>query len=161
MNALEMTLGIAIAIIIIAVAIYFIWRQRWTLHNVRTDPKMPLEQRGYLARQSMRRLFGSFVLILLAFMLVGSLFLDYAPLREPFENLPAADKEVAKEAFRFVSIYWMTLLMLVMAVLALAVFDLWATARHGRRQAKQLLQEHQEALEAELTEYRHRRAEMN
>lgn len=161
MNTFEITLGISIAGIIFAVAVYFIWRQRQTLQNVRTDPKLPLDQRRYLARQCMRRLFGSFIMILLASMLMGSLFLDYDPLGEPLEKLPLADQDAAKEVLRLVSIYWMTLLMLVMAVLALAVFDLWATARHGRRQAKQLLLEHQEALEAELTEYRHRRAEMN
>ena len=55
----------------------------------------------------------------------------------------------------------MTLLLLVMAVMALAIFDLWATARYSVRLQKQLVQEHQEALEAELAEHRHRQAEMN
>ena len=156
-----MTLGIAIALIILAVAAYFIWMQWRTLHVVRTDPKMPADQRRYLVRQCMRRLFGSIVLILLAALLMGSLFLPYNPSLEPLEKLPPEEQELAKGTFRFVISYWITLLMLVMVVMALAVFDLWATARHGMRQQKQLLQEHQEALEAELTEHRHRRAEMN
>jgi hypothetical protein len=49
----------------------------------------------------------------------------------------------------------------VMATLALAVFDLWATARHGVQQQKRLLLEHQEMLAAELEELRHRQSEMN
>jgi heme/copper-type cytochrome/quinol oxidase subunit 2 len=156
-----MTAAIVIAIIMIGTAAYFIWRQRLTLRTLRADAHVPLDQRRYLLKQCQRRLFGSVVLILLAFMMIGSLFLDYQLLGNPLENVPPAEQEAAKQSFRFISIYWMTFLLLLMAVLALAVFDLWATARHGVRQQKQLLQEHQEMLESELEEHRHRQAEMN
>ena len=96
--------------------------------------------------------FGSLVLVLLAVMLFGSLFLDYEPFRMPAEELPQAEQQADKQATRFLVIYWMALLLLVMAVLALAVFDLWATVRHGVQQQKQLFQDHQEMLEAELEE---------
>jgi len=82
-------------------------------------------------------------------------------LRKPVDELAQAEQEADKQATRFLIIYWMALLLLVMAVLALAVFDLWATVRHGVQQQKQLFQEHQEMLEAELEEHRHRQSEMN
>ena len=161
MDALEFTVGILIAIVLIATAAYFTHRQRVTLQLLRIDPSIPADQRRYLFKQCWRRLFGSLLLFLLAGMLLGSLFLDYDLVRKPFDELPLAEQEAAKLAFRLISIYWMTLLLLVLAVLALAVFDLWATARHSVQLQKQLLQEHQEMLAAELAEHRHRQAEMN
>ena len=118
---------------------------------------MPAEQRAYLWRQFQRRLVGSILLILLAGLLVGSLFLDFEPLRKPIEQVPAAKQEAAKQAFRVVSIYWMTFLMLLLVMLAIAVFDFWDTARFGVQQQKLLFLQHQEMLEAELTENKHRR----
>jgi hypothetical protein len=153
---LEITVAILIAAILVAVAVYFIVRQKQTLRTIRSDADMPAEQRAYLWRQFQRRLVGSILLILLAGLLVGSLFLDYEPLRKPIEQVPAAEQEAAKQAFRIVSIYWMTFLMLLLVMLAIAVFDFWDTARFGVQQQKLLFQQHQEMLEAELAEHKHR-----
>ena len=156
-----MAMGILIVILMIAVAAYFTWRQGLTLQVLRLDSKLSRAHRRYLVKQYWRRLFGSLVLVVLAVMLFGSLFLDYEPLRKPVDELAQAEQEADKQATRFLIIYWMALLLLVMAVLALAVFDLWATVRHGVQQQKQLFQEHQELLEAELEEHRHRQSELN
>ncbi len=122
---------------------------------------MPAEQRAYLWRQFRRRLVGSILLILLAGMLVGSLFLDYDPLRQPIEQLPLEQQEAAKQAFRVVSIYWMSFLMLLLVLLAIAVFDFWDTARFGVQQQKLLFQQHQELLAAELAEHKNRQSHSN
>jgi uncharacterized membrane protein YjgN (DUF898 family) len=161
LDALATTVGSFIAVVMIAAAVCFTWRQGLTLQILRLDSKIPHGQRTYLFKQCWRRLFGSFVLAVLAVMLFGSLFLDYEPHRKAMDELPQAEQEAAKQAFQFITLYWMALLLLVMTVLALAVFDLWATARHGVQQQKQLFQEHQEMLEAELEEHRHRRSGMN
>ena len=161
MDAQATTVGSLIAVVMLAVAAYFTWRQRTTLQTLRVDSKISPAQRRFLFKQCWRRLFGSFVLAVLAVMLIGSLFLDYEPHRQPLNDLPQAEQEAAKQAFRFIILYWMAVLLLVMTVLALAVFDLWATARHGVQQQKQLFLEHQELLEAELEEHRQRRSEMN
>ena len=87
---------------------------------------------------------------LLAAMLIGSVFLDYDPLRMSPDDVPQVDRETAKQAVRFLSFYMMTMLLLLMVILTLAVFDFWATARNSIRLQKQLLHEHQEMLEAEL-----------
>jgi hypothetical protein len=161
LDALATTVGSVIAVVMIAAAAYFTWRQGLTLQILRLDSRISGAQRRYLFKQSWRRLLGSFVLAVLAFMLFGSLFLDYEPHRKGVDELPQAEQEAAKQAFRFIILYWMALLLLVMTLLALAVFDLWATARHGVQQQKQLFKEHQEMLEAELEEHRHRQSEMN
>jgi hypothetical protein len=160
-NPLEMTVAMLIAAMLVAVAAFFIVRQQQTLRTVRADAGMDAEQRRYLLRQSQRRLFGSFLLFLLAGMLVGSLFLDYEPLHKPIEQVQPELQEAAKQAFRVLSLYWMAFLMLLLAVMALAVFDFWATARFSVQQQKLLFQQHQEMLEAELTEHKYRQNDSN
>jgi uncharacterized protein HemX len=161
LDTLEMTVAMLIAAVLVAVAAFFIARQQQTLRTLRADAAMPAEQRTYLLRQSQRRVFGSILLFLLAGMLVGSLFLDYEPLRKPIEQIPVWQQEAAKQAFRVFSIYWMVFLMLLLAVMALAVFDFWATARYSVQQQKLLFQQHQEMLEAELTEHKYRQNDSN
>jgi hypothetical protein len=158
---LEITVALLIAAILVAVAAYFIVRQQQTLRTIRTDATMSAEQRAYLIRQIQRRLVGSILLFLLAGMLVGSFFLDYEPLRKPIEQVPLEQQEIAKQAFRIISIYWMTFLMLLLVLLAIAVFDFWDTARFGVQQQKLLFQQHQEMLEAELAEHKYRQNDSN
>ena len=94
------------------------------------------------------------LLLLLAAMMVGSLFLDLTPGAH-------ADEQEAKQSVRFLSFYLMSMLLVLLVILVVAVVDFWATAKHGFQQQKQLLQEHREALEAELMEHRIRRSELN
>ena len=70
MNALETTLGILFALILFAVAVYFGWRQRLTLKKLHIDRTVPKDQRLYFLKQCQRRLFGSFLLIILAGMIL-------------------------------------------------------------------------------------------
>jgi hypothetical protein len=158
---LEITVALLIAALLCAVAVFFIVRQSQTLRIVRADADMPAEQRAYLWRQFQRRLVGSILLILLAGLLVGSLFLDYEPLRKPIEQVPLEQQEAAKQAARIISIYWMTFLMVLLVLLAVAVFDFWDTARFGVQQHKLLFQQHQEMLEAELAEHKYRQNNSN
>jgi predicted PurR-regulated permease PerM len=161
LDPLGTTLGIVIAFVMLVVALYFAWGQQRTLQTLHADPKIPRDQRAYLSKQCWRRLFGSLVLVVLAGLLIGSVFLDYDPLQMSPDDVPQVDRETAKQAVRFLSFYLMTMLLLLMVILTLAVFDFWATARNSIRLQKQLLHEHQEMLEAELEEQRHRRAELN
>jgi hypothetical protein len=156
MSTLEMTLGAAFAIATIAVALFFIVSQQHTLRRLRMDNHAPPEVRRFLIRQAVRRTFGCVMLILLALMVLGSLFLDYEPLNRPIHELPPDEQAAAKDALRFLTTYMAILLLVLLAVMILAVFDLWATFRHSIWQQKQLVQEHQAKLEAELAEYRRR-----
>lgn len=149
MDPLGITLGLIIAIAMIAVAAYFAWRQRIVMQSLGFDDRISSDHRRYLIKQSWRRLFGSIVLLVLAGMLIGSLFLNYDP------------KQMSRDELRFVTIYLMTMLLLVLVILSLAVFDFWATARHSVQQQKQLFREHQEQLQAELDAHRHRQSELN
>lgn len=161
MNPLEMTLGILFAIVLVVVAAYFGWRQRLTWQTLASDTPLPKGQRIYLLKQCQRRLFGSLLLFILAGMLVGCLFLDYNPQQLTPEGIPQVDDETARRSTQFLAFYFIAMMFVLMVMLSLAVIDFWATARFGVQQRRQLLQEHQEMLEAELAEHRHRQAEMN
>lgn len=156
MDHVETTVALAIAAVLFAVATFFLVRQKQTLAAIRYQTEMPAGQRAYLWRQFQRRLVGSMLLFLLGGLLVCSLFLDYEPLRQPLQELPPEQQDAAKQAFRVITIYWMTFLMLLMVALALAVFDFWDTARFGMQQQKLLFQQHQEMLEADLAELKYR-----
>jgi cytochrome bd-type quinol oxidase subunit 1 len=160
MDPLGQTLGLLFAIGLITLAAYVAYRQSVLLRSM--DGSAPADLRRYLVSQCWRRLFGSIVLIGLAAMLAGSVFLDYNPLGMSAPDAEQEEIDAAKPAVRFLLFYLMTMFLLLMLILTLAVFDFWATARHGVRQQKKLFEEHQELLAAELESYRQRRrAELN
>lgn len=152
---LGIAIGLLIAATLLAVAIYYARRQQTTLQQLRFNTALAKDQRSYLLKQCWRRLFGSLLLVVVAGMLVGSLFLNYDL------TPPDIDREAFNEGARFLFAYVMAMLLVVMMILIIAVFDFWATARFGVEQRKQLVQEHQELLAAELAQFRHRRADMN
>jgi hypothetical protein len=154
LTPLDIAVGLAAAAVLLAVAFYFARRQRIVLQHMRFDAALTKDHRRYLLKQCWRRFFSSLLLVILAVMLVGSLFLDYEP-------RPDVDREAARESVPFLIAYVIAMLLIVMAILLVAAFDFLATARFGVEQRKQLIQEHQELLAAELAQLRHRRADMN
>ncbi len=159
MDPLGTTLGIGIAIGLAVASGYFIRQQRQTMARLLAiDAKITLEQRRFLVTQCRRRFFGAVLLMVLACMLFGSVFLDYDPLRMSPENVPQVDDEAAKQSVRFLSLYLATMLLTLMAIFTLAALDFWAVARYGVRQQKQLALEHQELLAAELAAHKQRQS---
>jgi hypothetical protein len=154
MDASGIVLGISIAAILVAVAGFFIYRQSLTLKTLRTDTTLAPEQRKFLTNQCWRRLAGAVALILLAGMMIGALFLNYDPQQTADGML--VDRQKAREAVHGLFYYFVTMILLVLVTLALAIIDFWATARHGLQQQRQLVQEHQQLLEAELLARKHR-----
>ena len=154
MDPLGIALGIVIAVVLVALSVYFAWRQRLMLQSLRFHVEMPTDQRRYLTQQCWRRYFGSFLLFILAIMMVGSLFLDFRPERGP-------DGEPDRGSVQFLTMYVMAMMLVLMVILIVAIIDFWATARYSFQQQKQLLQEHQRTLAADLMERKHRQAELN
>src|SRR5687767_13185426 len=157
---MELSIGISLAAILVFVAVYFGWRQRATLAQLRHDVHMAPEDRLYYVKQIRRRLICSVLLIVLAGMVVGWFLLDrdVAALR-PAEGQPLTEE--AKDAIRFIGGYWIIALGLVLIILILASFDFMATARFGMRRMRQLENDRRTILEMEAAKLRRRRQEMN
>lgn len=154
MDPLGIFIGAVLSAVLVIVAFYFAIQQRTTLQSLQFDDKLTQEHRHYLLKRCYRRSFGSLLLLVLAAMMVGSLFLDMTPGEH-------ANEAEAKQSVRFLGFYFASMLLVLLSILVLAVVDFWATAKHGFRQQKQLLQEHREMLEAELLEHRHRQSDLN
>lgn len=157
---MELGIGISLAVVLVFVAVFFGWRQRTTLAQLRHDVHIAPEDRLYYVKQIRRRLICSVLLILLAGMVVGWFFLDHdvTGLR-PTEGQPLTEE--AKDVIRFVATYWIVALGLVLIILLLASFDFMATARFGMRRMRQLENDRRSILEMEAAKLRRRRQEMN
>lgn len=156
---MEFGFGIGLAAVLVFVAVFFGLRQRTTLAQVRRDPEMTADDRAYYLKQARRRLLCSVLLIVVAGLLVGWFFVDDVSMRElpPGQEPSQEDKDAA----RFIALYWIVLLCVLMGILLLASFDLIATARFGMRRVRQLEQERRAALEMEAARLRRRRQELN
>ena len=149
MEPIGIIVGATMAAVLVVIAGYFAWRQQATMRTLQFDDKVKADHRRYLIKQCHRRVFGSVLLLILAGLMIGSLFLDLGAEAH-------VDREAAKQSLRFISVYIMSMLLVLLLILVLAVVDFWATARFGFEQQKQLAQEHRDMLEAELMEHRNR-----
>jgi hypothetical protein len=160
-DPLELTLGIGLAGLLVAVAGYFAWKQQQTLQQLRHDTELTFDDRRYLHRQVVRRLFSSALLVVLAGFLIGWYFLE--PDMDTLKPVDAAAEltENAKEALRFFAYYWIAALLVFLVVLVLAVYDMLATARFGARQRRQLEEERRATLNAEVERLQRDRHRLN
>ena len=157
---MELGIGISLAMILVFVAIFFGWRQRYTLAQLRFDAQLSAEDRRYYIQQIRRRLVCSALMIVFAGLLVGWFLLDRdVSAFTPPEGQPLTDE--AKESVRFITYYWIVALAVLLAILFLASFDFLATARFGLRRMRQLEHDRRAALEMEAAKLRRRRQELN
>jgi hypothetical protein len=159
-DPVELTVGIALAVLLVGVAVYFAYRQQQTLKQLGQDTELSADDRHYLYRQVVRRLFGSVLMIVLAGFLVGWYFLpDMEALRpaEPDAEMP----ESVKQALRILTYYWIAALMVFLVVLVLAVYDMLATARYGARHRRQLVDDRRAALKADIERLQRDRHRLN
>jgi hypothetical protein len=154
----ELSIGLALAAILVVVAVFFGLRQRHTFTQLRQDAQMSAEDRLYYIKQIRRRLICSVLMIVFAGLLVGWFFLDKGALTVA-EGEPLTEE--AKESLRFITWYWIIALFVLLAILFLASFDFLATARFGLRRVRQLENDRRAVLEMEAAKLRRRRQEMN
>jgi cell division protein FtsB len=160
-----LTFGFALAALLIGIAIYFGLQQRKTLALLRHDIEMPRADRVYLHRQVVRRLINSVLLVVLALLLIGGLFLQPSlqdlnpgePVAEPGAKLPAN----ARDSLNLLSAYWIGFLLVFLAMMVMAVLDLVSTARYGAQQRRQLEDDRRDALAAEVERLRRDRHGLN
>jgi hypothetical protein len=162
MDLVELTFVIALAGLLVGIAVYFALRQTQTLRQLRHDPELSIEDRRYLYRQVVRRLVGSALLLVLAAFLIGCVFL----LEPGLESLRPAnpDAEVpqsAKDSLRPWALYVIGGLLVLLMLMILAVYDLFATARFGARHHRQLEDDRRAVLQAEVERFRRDRHGLN
>lgn len=156
---LEVLIGAVLVLLLVAVAMYYAWRQLQVWQRVRSDLELSTPDRRYLWQQSLRRLFNSGLMVLFAGMLLGGFF--YERPQPAAEEAPPLVRAAAEEALRLFTAYWVFALLVLLAIVGLAVVDLWATARFGFRHQRQLEQDRRQMLKEEADRIRRWRQQMN
>jgi hypothetical protein len=160
----QLTFGSILVAVLLALAGYFTWAQVRTFRRLRVVSDMPSEERGYQRRQAWRRLIGCGLMVVFAGLLVGSFWLE-KPAQELIEQREAAadggeppDFTPAQRDFaRLFGWYWITLLIVLLAILAVAAVDLLATRSYGLRQFRQLQADRRAMIEHQAARLRHQR----
>jgi hypothetical protein len=154
---------VVLAVLLCGVAGYVVHGQRQTQALLARTPELSAEDRRYLHRQVVRRLFSAVLLIALAAFLVGWQFLEPS-----LEAIAPADAELRRELteseknhIRMLAVYVAGGLLVFLGVMMLAIYDLFATARYGARHRRQLEDDRREALLAEVERLRRDRTGLN
>jgi hypothetical protein len=163
MDRLGIIAGFVVALGLACIAACLAVRQLQLLKNINIPSlQAQFDDPGFLSRQAKCRLLGCLLLGLIAVMLAVGLFMqfDFSTGVEG-RGIDGPMPEETRQHVLFLAGYWGTVLLLLFALLVVAVIDMMATARFGLRQVRRLEETRREALEADLTELRRRRAEMN
>jgi hypothetical protein len=161
-NPAEVIFMVILAAILLGLAGYFGRRQLRALRGMIGPDELGSGDRRYLRAQAYRRLFCSFLMVVLAGMLIGSLFLDVRSNELfPPRNGPEAaqvDPDEQADFQRLFTVYWMVALLVILAMMALAIIDFVAIARYGLSQHRRLQADRRAALEEHVS---HRRRDRN
>jgi uncharacterized membrane protein len=161
MEPLELTFGIGLTVLLVVVAVYFGYCQQRTLIQLRHDTDLSLDDRRYLHRQVVRRLFGSVLMLVLAAFLIGWYFLEPDLQALWTDDVGAELTENAKQSLRFLTYYWIAALMVFLVVVVLAVYDMLATARFGARHRRKLVDDRRATLKDEVERLQRDRHRLN
>jgi hypothetical protein len=167
-SPVELTLAAGIVILLVWLALYFARRQWQTLRSLRTDTEQSPEDRAYHLAQAWRRLIGCALMVAFAGMLAGWYLLGLSrqadELRQEGREAAAMHEEPPGEftpeqrrVYRLVSGYWISAILLLMGMVALACSDIWAIRRYGMRHLRQIQSDRKAAIEKEIATYRSRR----
>jgi hypothetical protein len=157
----QLVIGILLVVLLCGLAVYYAWRQRRLLIELRSSDQ-PEEEQTFFRRQAYRRLVNSVLLFILAGQLLGALvFLeDYAQRLANLRNAQPRGTPLTPEQRDFAwfySWYWITFLLILLAVVILAAVDFWATRRFGQAQHQKINQERTQMLESQLNRLRQER----
>lgn len=178
MDGLSVAMFIAclLASLIGLIGLLALVRQRETVRRLRSNSAIPSDERKYLSRQVRRRTILSVLLLTIAGMLASTFLLGIedqanrlarigeanvvATSSEASQPSAGTPREMTAEelAFlRFYSIYWVTIIGLLFAVLIISILDIVATRGYGMQQLRQIQQDHRTLMERDLAFYRQQR----
>jgi hypothetical protein len=152
--------GALLIVALLSVSVYYGFRQVRELRGLRRGPGLPAEEALYQRRRAWRRLAGCGLMLLLAGLLAGALvYLEAPAQRLADQGVPSADAFTPRERdfVRLYGGYWIAFLLLLMAVVFLAAFDLWSTRRWGLRQHRKLQADRRAMIERQVTRLRQER----
>jgi ABC-type Fe3+ transport system permease subunit len=160
----QIVFGVVIIIVLLAMAIFFAWRQGKTLRGLHYATEQDEDERRYLRRQAWRRLICSALMVVLAVLLAASFFLEDAAsklVREGESNQQQGIKRpLQAEEQRFLNLYqefWGVACLVLFLIIVIAGIDYMAIRRYGDRQYRQIQADRKAMIESELARLRSQR----
>jgi hypothetical protein len=160
----QIVFGVLIVAATAALGAYYGWRQWQTLRRLRADTTMSDEERSFVRHLAWRRLAGSAALLLFAALFVGMFFLErpLAQLMPQGEEARAQEgqrelKPELREFLRFYVGYWITVLLLLLAIIALAGYEFFVIRRYSVRQLRRIQDERRAMIASETARLRRER----
>ena len=158
----ELIFGGILVVVLLALAAYYGVRQIQTLRALHIPDDRSLEERAYSRKQAWRRLFSSVLMVILAGLLAGSVAFTPSIRRIAAANEAKVDdteksaSEIAEQNLtKFVfGVYWIAVLLVFLAILALAGLDLIAIRRYGHSQLLQIQNDRRAMIEQEIARFR-------
>jgi UPF0716 family protein affecting phage T7 exclusion len=166
----QIVFGVVIVVATAAIGAYFAWRQGQTLRRLRADRTMPDDERTFQRNSAWRRLAGSILLLIFAVSFVGMFFLEGpaselvrqgAEAKARSEGEPGAPQpqlDPSQKAFlRLYGGYWIVLLLLVLVIIALAGYELYAIRRYSVQHLRRIQDERRAMIASETARIRRER----
>ncbi len=166
MRTWETPFGILIVMITAGLGGYYAWRQWQTLRRLRADAALEADERAFQRNQAWRRLAGSVLLLLIAGLFVAVLFFQ-----GPADRLVQAGRENAAQAQEeqrgltapekdFMRLWGGTviaLLLLLLGLLGIAAYEIFAIRRYSVRQMRRIQDERRAMIASETARLRRER----
>jgi hypothetical protein len=160
----QIVFSVLIVVVTAGLGGYYAWRQWQTLRRLRADPALPDDERAFLRNQAWRRLAGAVILLLFAALFVGIFFLEGPANRlvqEGEENVAKNESRPLNEAQRqFLRLYGgyvIVLLLLVLALIGVAGYEIFAIRRYSVRHMRRIQDERRAMIARETARLRRER----
>lgn len=158
----QLLAGALLVVLLVAMSGFFLGRQLQVLRDLRRTGAATEDEERRLRRQTYRRLVCSSLLLLLGFLLAAALLFLEAPAQQLADERTAQDAagqkaeltDAQRDFARLYSAFWVGFLLILMAVVFIAAFDLWATRRHALREHRQIQADRRAMLEQQINRLR-------
>jgi hypothetical protein len=152
----ELVFGVLIIVVTAGLGGYYAWRQWQTLRRLRGDPAMPDDERAFQRNQAWRRLAGAVLLLLIAGVFLGVLVFE-----GPAGRLAQGEQRQPTEPEKDIARLWIgsviVLLLLVLALIGIAGYEIFAIRRYSVRQMRRIQDERREMIASETARLRRER----
>ncbi len=161
MEPTQIILGAALVGVLILLAGYYARRQWQLLRALRGAGDLPPEDYRYQRSLAWRRLVGCGLMLIFAGLLIGSFTLEERGKQsaDKGEAARASGQEPEFDAEErhfnaFYLAYWLALLLVLLAIVVMAAFDLLAIRRFGQRQHRKIQADLRAMVERQATRLR-------
>jgi uncharacterized membrane protein YjgN (DUF898 family) len=153
----QIVVGALLVVTLVGLSGFFLGRQMQTLRDLRRNPAATEEEERRLRRQTYRRLVCSSLLLLLGFLLAAALLFLEAPAQELADKQAGLQTEAEIAFGRLYAGFWIGFLLILMAIVFIVAFDMWATRRHSLLEQRKIQADRRAMLEQQINRLRHER----